>query len=70
MYLKHKPSGDLVEVINIDQLIDPCLPAISGRFHAGEELQDTTTFAKRDLCFPSQEALPRCWTDSHYREKK
>jgi hypothetical protein len=49
-------------------LIDPCQEAITGRFHAGEEMQDAATFAKAELCFPSDEPLPQCWVDSHYRE--
>jgi hypothetical protein len=68
MYLRHKPSGDLVEVLTLDSLIDPCRDAIRGRFHAGEELQDPEPFPKADLVFPSGEALPRCWLDAHYRQ--
>lgn len=67
MYLKHKPSGDLVEVMDLAALFDPNKDAIVGRFHAGEELQDPATFAKSELIFPSGEALPRCWLDVHYR---
>ncbi len=69
MYLKHKPSGDLVEVMNLDALCDPCQGMIHGRFHAGEELQDPTAFAKAELLFPSGENLPRCWLDAHYRKQ-
>ncbi len=68
MYLKHVPSGDLVEVLSLDALFDPCKERLSGRFHSGEELQDPTTFAKTDLKFPSGESLPRCWLDAHYRD--
>jgi hypothetical protein len=68
MYLRHKPSGDLVEVLGMDALIDPFKEAITGRFHAGEELQEPESFAKVELMFPSGEALPRCWLDPHYRE--
>ncbi|MFA7095687.1 MAG: acetyltransferase [Gammaproteobacteria bacterium] len=67
MYLRHKPSGDLVEVMDLAALFDPNKDAIVGRFHAGEELQDPAPFAKSDLIFPSGEALPRCWLDVHYR---
>ncbi len=69
MYLKHKPSGDLVEVLNLDALFDPCRGMLQGRFHAGEELQDPAAFAKAELSFPSGENLPRCWLDAHYREQ-
>lgn len=68
MYLKHKPSGNLVEVLDVRALADPCVSQIAGRFHAGEELQDPANFQKSELDFPSGEALPRCWLDAHYRE--
>ncbi|HFD80277.1 MAG TPA: acetyltransferase [Gammaproteobacteria bacterium] len=67
MYLRDKKTGDLVEVLDIPAMVDPCVDTIKGRFHAGEELQDPATFAKADLEFPSGEALPRCWTDPDYR---
>ena len=68
MYLKHKPSGDLVEVMNTTALFDPSQAVIKGRFHAGEEMQDAADFDKGELVFPSGEALPRCWTDADYRQ--
>lgn len=67
MYLKHVPSGDLVEVIDLASLFDPCAAAVAGRVHAGEELQEPADFAKASLAFPSGEALPRCWLDAGYR---
>jgi hypothetical protein len=67
MYLRDKRSGDLVEVLDAGELVDPCLAELEGRFHAGEELQDAASFSKGDLEFPSGEALPRCWTDPGYR---
>lgn len=66
MYLKHTPSGDLVEVLDMRALIDPNKKVLAGRFHAGEELQDPANFNKSDLVFPSGESLPRCWLDSKY----
>jgi len=66
MYLKHK-SGSLVEVLRVAELCDPCRSAVSGRFHAGEELQEPAEFAKQDLIFPSGEGLPRCWLDPNYK---
>ena len=68
MYLKHIPSGDLVEVLDTAALFDPFQTEVSGRLHAGEELQEPTSFTKSELGFPSDEPLPRCWTDGHYRE--
>ncbi len=67
MYLRDKKSGDLVEVLDVAAMVDPCSNALQGRFHAGEELQDPASFDKGDLEFPSGEALPRCWVDAGYR---
>jgi hypothetical protein len=68
MFLKHKKSGDLVEVLTLENIYDPCRQEITGRFHAGEEMQDPETFAKSDLIFPSGESLPLCWLDPKYQE--
>jgi hypothetical protein len=67
MYLKQMRSGDLVEVIDLTAVFDPCAASIRGRIHAGEELQDPADFSKSELVFPSGEALPRCWLDPDYR---
>ncbi|MGD8569683.1 MAG: acetyltransferase [Gammaproteobacteria bacterium] len=67
MYLKHKTSGNLVEVLDIKALLDPCQEKVAGRFHAGEELQDPENFAKTELVFPSDEVLPVCWVDAEYK---
>ncbi|WP_455234715.1 acetyltransferase [Thiogranum longum] len=67
MYLRDKKSGDLVEVLDMAAMVDPCIDQLKGRFHVGEELQDPITFAKDDLEFPSGEGLPRCWVDAEYR---
>jgi hypothetical protein len=68
MYLKSKENGDLVEVLDISAMIDPCRDELSGRYHAGEELQDPAMFKKATLTFPSGEALPRCWMDPDYKD--
>jgi len=68
MYLKDKQSGDLVEILDLAVLADPCADSINGRLHAGEELQEPVVFAKVSLLFPSGEELPRCWVDAHYRD--
>jgi hypothetical protein len=70
MFLKHRSTGKLVEVLSIRDLFNPMHPNLVGRYHAGEELQDPETFAKADLAFCSDEALPRCWTDVHYRDQE
>jgi hypothetical protein len=67
MYLRDRKSGDLVEVLDMAAMVDPCSEQLEGRLHAGEELQDPAVFAKNDLEFPSGEKLPRCWMDAGYR---
>jgi hypothetical protein len=69
MYLKHLPSGDLVEVLGLKELFDPFRTSVVARFHHGEELQDPEHFAKSDLVFPSGEALPQAWLDPEYKAK-
>ena len=67
MFLKYKSSGDLVELLDVQNLYDPFKVEILGRFHAGEELQDPEMFQKSELIFPSGESLPRCWLDPDYQ---
>jgi hypothetical protein len=67
VYLKHKPSGNLVELLDLPVLFDPFQAQVRGRFHAGEELQEAELFMKGELLFPSGESLPRCWVDRGYR---
>ena len=44
MFLKTKADGSLVEVVRIDQLMDPFSSSLVGRMHAGEEMQDSELF--------------------------
>ena len=67
MFLMHGMSGSLVEILDVASLCDPCKDVVSGRYHAGEELQEPMDFSKQELSFPSGEGLPRCWTDPKYR---
>jgi len=67
MYLLHKPSNNLVEILTPQELWNPFLKKVDGRFHAGEELQDPEPFTKSHLIFPSGESLPLCWLDPEYR---
>jgi len=69
MFLQHKISRDLVEILNLQQLYDPCQNNIVGRSHSGEEMQDPQNFIKSEMMFPSGEALPLCWLDPNYRFK-
>lgn len=68
MFLKHLPTGDLVEVIDLPDVINPNSATIRARSHMGEVIQRPENFLKTELAFPSGEALPLCWVDSHYRE--
>jgi len=71
MFLKihHDDDASLVEVLDLKQLFDPFATSLSARLHGGEELQDPQTFAKKELFFPSGEALPRCWLDPQYQHE-
>jgi hypothetical protein len=68
MFLMYKPSGVLIEVMDLSDLINPCHSVVIGRAHAGEEMQDPDQYLKVEMLFPSGEELPRCWLDAHYRE--
>ncbi|MGF1548102.1 MAG: acetyltransferase [Thiotrichales bacterium] len=69
MFLKQRSSGDLVEVLDTQELFNPFTARLSGRLHIGEDPPEPESFAKADLIFPSGEALPLCWVDSGYRER-
>ena len=68
MFLKQKSSGDLVELVSLENMYDPCQDQVTGKVHAGEEMQDPETFFKSDLIFPSGESLPLCWLNPKYQE--
>lgn len=68
MFLRHVPSGDLVEVIDLTNVINPSSPTIRARSHVGEMVHRPENFLKTELAFPSGEPLPLCWIDSHYYE--
>ncbi|NMF85219.1 acetyltransferase [Nodosilinea sp. P-1105] len=67
MFLKHMSSGNLVEILDVPEIWDPCHSEVLGRFHAGEELQEAEMFSKAELGFPSGETLPRCWWEPTYQ---
>lgn len=67
MFLRNTTNNDLAQVVSLDELMDPNLASVTVRHHAGEEAGDPVKMAKADLCFPSGEALPKCWLDAHYR---
>lgn len=68
MFLQHKFTNDLIEILNIQDLYDPCIDEVMGQNHCGQEMQDPELFLKSELMFPSGEMLPRCWLDRHYRQ--
>jgi len=61
MFLKERDSGHLVEVVQVEELFDPAMRQIEGRYQIGEADQDNEPFAKSDLIFMSGEELPACW---------
>lgn len=68
MYLKHRTNGRMVEVLGVGDLYNPMHQSLIGRYHYGEEQQEPERFDKKELVFLSDEDLPRCWTDVHYRD--
>lgn len=68
MFLKHTTNGELVEVIDLQDVINPHTATIRGRGGFGtESMQKITDFMKDELVFPSGEDLPQCWIDQAYR---
>jgi len=68
MFLKETQTGQLVEVADLTELINPSREQITGQMQSGQNEQPPTVFHKQGLVFPSGESLPRCWVDSDYRE--
>ena len=70
MFLKEASSGHLVQILNMKELTNPFDPLIQVQYQQGEDLNDPEYVDKGLLVFPSGEALPRCWLDSHYRDNE
>lgn len=68
MLLKDTETGDLVQVENLDELINPQQSTVHARAQAGQEEQAVESVGKQQLVFPSGEQLPRCWSDPNYRQ--
>ena len=66
MFLKHVPTDELVEVIDLQDVINPCSPTIRARSHAGEVVHRPENFLKSEMTFLSGEALPKCWVDMRF----
>lgn len=70
MFVQQKSTNNLIEVLTLQDLYDPCCQEIIGQNHAGEEMQEPSSYLKSELIFPSGEEFPRCWLDPHYREAR
>jgi hypothetical protein len=69
MYLKHIPSGDLVEVIDLQDVISPYSPTVLARGFKEQWVQRAEKYLKSELAFPSGEALPSCWTQESFHRR-
>ena len=69
MLLQEKETGNLVEVMDFQSLINPNESEIIIQIQAGQEEQDPESLQKKNLSFPSGEDLPICWVDANYRNK-
>ncbi|MBE9050044.1 acetyltransferase [Nostocales cyanobacterium LEGE 11386] len=69
MLLQLKDTGDIVKILDIQELIDPNNHIVHAQDQVGEEEQEPDSFQKENLIFPSGETLPRCWLDANYRKK-
>jgi hypothetical protein len=67
MFLQDKSTGNLIEIVNLEKLIDPSESHVPERSQSGEEEQEPEPFGKEGLIFPSGEELPRCWIDRDYK---
>ncbi|TVP63174.1 MAG: acetyltransferase [Nodularia sp. (in: Bacteria)] len=67
MFLQLKDSGDIVKVLDFQELIDPNNNIVHAQDQLGEEEQEPDSYKKQNLIFPSGEGLPRCWIDANYR---
>lgn len=68
MFLRQVSTGDLVEVIDLTDVINPYSSTLRARAHMGEVVHRADVYLKSNLEFPSGEPLPLCWIDGHYRE--
>jgi hypothetical protein len=67
MLLQLKDSGELVKIVDVQELINPSNDTIRAKEQKGEEEQPLDSYKKENLVFPSGESLPRCWIDSDYK---
>ena len=67
MFLQRKFDHDIIEVLDLHELFNPCSKEFHGRSHCGEEIQEPEIYLKKDMEFPSGETLPSCWLQPNYR---
>ena len=68
MFLKNQRTGELLRVLDPNDLFNLNHKQVCGCYQGGEEEQDAEMCNKSDLVFLSGEQLPRCWLDPHYRD--
>ncbi|MCL1468697.1 acetyltransferase [Argonema galeatum] len=66
MFLKTKDNGNLIKIVDVEDLFNPIKNEVTGRDQEGQEEQQAVSYAKEKLLFPSGEDLPRCWKDENY----
>ncbi len=69
MYLKHVTTGDLIEVIDLQDVINPYSTTVLARGFKDEWVQRAEKYLKSELAFPSGEELPGCWTKKEFHER-
>jgi hypothetical protein len=69
MLLKDQESGELVKILELENLFSPTQDTVTGQIQGGQAEQPPSSFNKEGLIFPSGESLPRCWLDADYRQK-
>jgi len=69
MYLKHAPSEELVEVIDLQDVVNPFSSSVLVRSYRNDKQQRAERLPKHELVFPSGESLPKCWTQSTHQER-
>jgi len=66
MYLMQIMTGDLVEVIDLQDVVNPHSPTIRVRINGSERAPRIDDLLKSALAFPSGESLPVCWIDGKF----
>ena len=67
MYLKHIPTGDIVQVIDLQDVVNPHSPTVRAKVHDSERTQQPENILKSELVFLSGETLPLCWMDGTFK---